>query len=173
MKKLTTVVLSTVLALSLTACANSEKADGKTPNGEADATATASVYTNRYTNLDQATLLQEIAQYSGVTVVSTVNADGTPNIAILTPGTAGDEEHIVFNLAPNATKANILRDKVAEIVFDKVNTAAETKEERHQGAVVRLELEEDQAVLDALKEQSKNVTDGSLVCKIVEVQPVG
>ena len=108
-----------------------------------------------------------------MSVVSTVNADGTPNIAIFTPGAAGDDSHIVFGLADNATKANLLRDKVAKMVFDIPNTAAETKEERHQGAVVKLELEEDQTVLDELKKGNEYITDASLVCKIVELLPVG
>lgn len=172
MKKFMAVLLCSFMALALVACGN--KTDSPANGGEnLDAVTTPSVSTNMYTNLDQAALLKEIGKYSGVTVVSTVNADGTPNIAILTPGVA-DENHIVFNLAPtNATMTNLKRDKVAKMVFDKPNTAAETKEERHQGAVVRLELEEDTAVLDELKANNEYITDSSLVCKLVEVLPVG
>ncbi len=169
MKKIIALALCAVLALGLAACGNSAE-DNKPA---ADAVSTPSVYTNLYTNLDQAAVLEEIAKYSGVTVVATANADGTPNIAILTPGAAGDDSHIVFNVAPNTTQENLLRDKVAEMVFDKSNPTAETKEERHQGAVLRLELEEDQAVLDSLKEINEYITDSSLVCKIVEVMPIG
>ena len=138
----------------------------------ADAAATASATTGLYTNLDQAALLEAIGQFKGLCNVSTVNADGTPNIAIFVPGVA-DDSHIFFNWADNATKANLLRDKVAKMVFDIPNTAAETKEERHQGAVVKLELEEDADVLAQLQESNESVSEASVVLKIVEVLPVG
>lgn len=169
MKKFVVIAISAIMALSLVACGNSAEENNKEKQ---DVVATASTYTNKYTNLDQATLMEEIANYTGVTVLATTNADGTPNIGVFTPGVA-DDSHIVFNLAPNTTKENILRDKVAEMVFDKTNIAAETKEERHQGATIKLELEEDQSVLEELKKNNEYVTDGSLVCKIVEVMPIG
>lgn len=175
MKKnaLVLAALAGVMALSLTAC--SQPAGGDTSGGtpSTDAVTTASVTTGLYGNMSQQELLDAIAAYSGVSVVSTVNADGTPNIAIFTPGAAGDDSHIVFGFADNATKANLLRDKVAKMVFDIPNTAAETKEERHQGAVVKLELEEDQDVLADLMASNDRITENSLVCRIVEVLPVG
>ena len=175
MKKnaLVLAALAGVMALSLTAC--SQPAGGDTSGGtpSTDAVTTASVTTGLYGNMSQQELLDAIAAYSGVSVVSTVNADGTPNIAIFTPGAAGDDSHIVFGLADNATKANLLRDKVAKMVFDIPNTAAETKEERHQGAVVKLELEEDADVLAQLQEANESVSEASVVLKIVEVLPVG
>ncbi len=175
MKKYIAVIMSAVVALSLVACG--EKAvDNKTntdnKDNKQDVVSLASTYTNRYTNLDQKALLEEIAKYSGVTVVATTNVDGTPNIAIFTPAAAGDN-HIVFNLAPNTTKDNVLREKVAEMVFDKTNPTAETKQERHQGAVVKLALEEDQQVIEELKKSNDFISDISLVCKIVEVMPIG
>ena len=177
MKKFLALILCAVLALGLVACGAAS--DSTTEPAESaqtentDAVSTPSVYTNKYTNLDQAAVLGEIAKYSGVSVVATTNADGTPNIAILTPGAAGDDSHIVFNLAPNTSAENIRRDKVAEMVFDKNNPAAETKEGRHQGATLRLELEEDADVLAALKEKNEYINDNSLVMKLVEVMPVG
>lgn len=177
MKKnsLVLLALAGVMALSLTACSQpdaGESAPAPT-DGSTDAVTTASVTTGKYGNLTQQELLDEIAAYSGVSVVSTVNADGTPNIAIFTPGAAGDDSHIVFGLADNATKTNILRDKVAKMVFDIPNTAAETKEERHRGAVVKLELEEDQDVLAELMANNDRISENSIVCRIVEVLPVG
>ena len=175
MKKnaLVLAALAGVMALSLTAC--SQPAGGDTSGGtpSTDAVTTASVTTGLYGNMSQQELLDAIAAYSGVSVVSTVNADGTPNIAIFTPGAAGDDSHIVFGFADNATKTNLLRDKVAKMVFDIPNTAAETKEERHQGAVVKLELEEDQDVLADLMANNDRITENSVVCRIVEVLPVG
>ena len=172
MKKnaLVLAALAGVMALSLTACSQPDAGESSPAptDGNADA-----VTTGLYGNMSQQELLDAIAAYSGVSVVSTVNADGTPNIAIFTPGAAGDDSHIVFGFADNATKTNLLRDKVAKMVFDIPNTAAETKEERHQGAVVKLELEEDQDVLADLMANNDRITENSVVCRIVEVLPVG
>ena len=186
MKKLFVIALSAAMALSLVACGakaennveenkqsttSEQIVDTTTDDTKVDTVSTPSVYTNKYTNLDKEALLAEISKYSGVTVVATANADGTPNIAILTPGVAG--EYIVFNTAPNTTQENIRRDKKAEMIFDIVNTTAETKEERHKGATLKLELMEDATVIEELKKESQFISDISMVCKIVEVMPVG
>ena len=134
--------------------------------------ATASATTGLYTNLDQAALLEAIGQFKGLCNVSTVNADGTPNIAIFVPGVA-DASHIFFNWADNATKANVLREKTAIMSYDIADPTAEEKAGRHSGAVVKLELEEDQDVLADLMASNDRITENSLVCRIVEVLPVG
>ena len=168
MKKLITLALSAVMAFSLVACGTTDNSAAK-----ADAVSTPSVYTKQYTNLDQPTLLEEIDKYTGVSVIATTNADGTPNNAILTPAACGDDSHIMFEMAPNSTKENLSRDKIAEMVFDIPNTQAETKEERHAGAVVKLELEEDPAVLEELKANNEAIHDNMVICKIVEIMPLG
>lgn len=138
----------------------------------ADTAATASATTGLYTNLDQAALLEAIGQFKGLCNVSTVNADGTPNIAIFVPGVA-DDSHIFFNWADNATKANVLREKTAIMSYDIADPTAEEKAGRHSGAVVKLELEEDAEVLAQLQESNESVSEASVVLKIVEVLPVG
>lgn len=138
----------------------------------ADAAATASATTGLYTNLDQAALLEAIGQFKGLCNVSTVNADGTPNIAIFVPGVA-DDSHIFFNWVDNATKANVLREKTAIMSYDIADPTAEEKAGRHSGAVVKLELEEDAEVLAQLQEANESVSEASVVLKIVEVLPVG
>lgn len=138
----------------------------------ADAAATASATTGLYTNLDQAALLEAIGQFKGLCNVSTVNADGTPNIAIFVPGVA-DDSHIFFNWADNATKANVLREKTAIMSYDIADPTAEEKAGRHSGAVVKLELEEDAEVLAQLQQANESVSEASVVLKIVEVLPVG
>ena len=182
MKKIAVLALSLVMMLSLAACgAEAEQADAPASGAEqtassaeqTDAVTTPSTTTGLYTNLDMDQLMEKISAYAGVSVVSTVNSDGTPNIAIATPGTAGDGEHIVFNLMPNATKSNIQRTKMAMMAFDIPNTAAETKAERHTGAVLKLELEEDQDVIAALAENNDFISDVSLVLKVTELRPVG
>ena len=139
---------------------------------ETDAVTTASVYTNLYTNMDQATVLNAISQYIGVCNVSTVNADGSPNIAIFVPGVA-DDSHVMFGWADNATKANVMRDKVAVMTYNVADPSAETKEARYQGATLKLELEEDQEVLDAIYAANENITDAYTIMRIVEVLPIG
>ena len=151
--------------------ASSETAASET-SVSADAAATASATTGLYTNLDQAALLEAIGQFKGLCNVSTVNADGTPNIAIFVPGVA-DDSHIFFNWADNATKANVLREKTAIMSYDIADPTAEEKAGRHSGAVVKLELEEDAEVLAQLQEANESVSEASVVLKIVEVLPVG
>ena len=155
---------------------SSEGASSETVASEtsvsADAAATASATTGLYTNLDQAALLEAIGQFKGLCNVSTVNADGTPNIAIFVPGVA-DDSHIFFNWADNATKANVLREKTAIMSYDIADPTAEEKAGRHSGAVVKLELEEDAEVLAQLQESNESVSEASVVLKIVEVLPVG
>lgn len=198
MKKLAIALLSLTLVFNLCACSqnnststtansttstavSSESVSSETASSEAatsetavsaDTAATASATTGLYTNLDQAALMEAIGQFKGLCNVSTVNADGTPNIAIFVPGVA-DDSHIFFNWADNATKANVLRDKTAIMSYDIADPTAEDKSGRHSGAVVKLELEEDADVLAQLKESNESVTDASVVLKIVEVLPVG
>ena len=172
MKKLFAIALSAVLAVSMVACSSGAEEGQK--EEVKDVVATASTYSNKYTNLSQEELLTEISRYSGVTVVATTNPDGTPNIAIFTPGAVND--HIVFNTAPCTTMDNLRREKTAEMIFDKVNVAAETKEGRHQGAAVKIALEEDEAVINELKSTeigAAYINDNTVICKIVEVMPVG
>lgn len=157
--------------VSSSEAASSEAAASETAVS-ADAAATASATTGLYTNLDQAALLEAIGQFKGLCNVSTVNADGTPNIAIFVPGVA-DDSHIFFNWADNATKANVLREKIAIMSYDIADPTAEEKAGRHSGAVVKLELEEDAEVLAQLQEANESVSEASVVLKIVEVLPVG
>lgn len=197
MKKLAIALLTLTLVFNLCACGqssssaastastsasttSSEAASAETTSSEAasetavsaDAAATASATTGLYTNLDQAALLEAIGQFKGLCNVSTVNADGTPNIAIFVPGVA-DDSHIFFNWADNATKANVLREKTAIMSYDIADPTAEEKAGRHSGAVVKLELEEDAEVLAQLLEANDSVSEASVVLKIVEVLPVG
>lgn len=157
--------------VSSSEAASSEAAASETAVS-ADAAATASATAGLYTNLDQAALLEAIGQFKGLCNVSTVNADGTPNIAIFVPGVA-DDSHIFFNWADNATKANVLREKTAIMSYDIADPTAEEKAGRHSGAVVKLELEEDAEVLAQLQEANESVSEASVVLKIVEVLPVG
>ena len=183
MKKIAIALLTLTLVFNLCACGQSSSSAATTASTSAstassetavsaDAAATASATTGLYTNLDQAALLEAIGQFKGLCNVSTVNADGTPNIAIFVPGVA-DDSHIFFNWANNATKANVLREKTAIMSYDIAAPTAEEKAGRHSGAVVKLGLEEDAEVLAQLQEANESVSEASVVLKIVEVLPVG
>lgn len=159
--------------LMLTACIGAGIAGCSSKEADqSDAVSTPSVYTNLYTNMDQAGVLEAMGQYQGLCNVATVNADGTPNLAIFVPGVV-DDSHIMFGWADNATKSNVLRTKEAVITYDVTNPAAETKEGRHSGAVLKVAVEEDPAVLDAIYAANESISDAFVILKIVEVLPIG
>lgn len=164
-KSAAVLMLAACMGLGMTGC-SSKKPD------KTDAVTTPSVYTNLYTNLDQAGVLEAMGQYMGLCNVATVNADGTPNLAIFVPGVV-DDSHIMFGWADNASKSNVERTKQAVITYDVTNPTAETKEERHCGAVLKVVLEEDQAVLDAIHAENSSISDAFVILKIVEVLPIG
>lgn len=164
MKKFLIVLTSLILVCSLAACNSGSQTT-------TDQTSTPSKTTNLYTNLDQPALMEAIRQYQGVCTVSTVNADGTPNLAVFVPGAVGDE-YVVFGWAENATKANVLRDKKAVMSYDIVNLAAEEKTGRHTGAIVKLELVEDEDIIEQAKADGSMAEYGVLL-KITEVLPIG
>ena len=166
MKKFLIVLTSLILVFSLTACSSAKQVTATT-----DQTSTPSKTTNLYTNLDQPALLEAPRQSQGVCTVSTATADGTPNLAVFVPGAVGDE-YVVFGWAENATKANVLRDKKAVMSYDIVNLAAEEKTGRHTGAIVKLELVEDEDIIEQAKADGSMAEYGVLL-KITEVLPIG
>ncbi|MDR1894368.1 MAG: hypothetical protein LBQ61_06735 [Spirochaetales bacterium] len=174
MKNCLFAFLTLSLVLTLGSCSSRTGASpAQTPP---EAVTTASVWTNAYTNLDQAAVLQAMGRYQGICTVATVNADGSPNVAIFIPGVA-DDSHLMFGWADNATKANFLRTKTAELVYDVVNLGADTKEGRHQGAVLKIVPEEDAAVLEQIKAALPEALAANfsafVICRIIEVNPVG
>lgn len=169
MKKLLIALTSLALVFSLAACSSASQATSTA--AETDQVSTPSQTTGLYTNLDQPALMEAIRQYQGVCTVSTVNADGTPNLAVFVPGAVGDE-YVTFGWAENATKANVLRDKKAVMSYDIVNLAAEEKTGRHTGAIVKLELVEDEELIEQLKADG-SISEYSVLLKITEVLPIG
>lgn len=168
------------LLLALAAC------DTGTSNG-VDAITAASTPTNQYYDMNKEELLTAISQYQGVCTVSTVNAQGTSNIAVFVPGVIGTE-HLVFGWAKNATKENFLRTRSAVMIYDVVNTAGADKTDRHRGAKVILALEEDAGVIAQLKDMRKAILIASgnyteeqaaasveqlTFCRIEEILPIG
>jgi hypothetical protein len=142
MKNLLKILACFALVSSLAGC--------DTGTNNVDAITTPSTVTNEYTNLTLDELVTAMRSYSGVCTVSTVNADGTSNIAVFVPA-ALPPDHIIFGWANNATKENFLRTKRAILIYDVVNLGGATKKDRHKGAKVVLVLEEDDTVLTGLK----------------------
>jgi hypothetical protein len=148
-------------------------ATSQTPTTWVDAVASASVASNAYTNLDKEQLIAVANALAAECMVATANADGTPNIAVFGGGTIMKGEYIVFNWAENQTKANLEERKLGMVAFDVVNLSAETKQERHKGAKVRIEHSDDKALRDELKAENERVTDASVIVRIVEILPIG
>lgn len=139
----------------------------------ADAVSSASVATNLYTDLDLPELEEAVNAYRCECMVATVNEDGTPNLAVFTGGGMLDGKYVVFNWYDNQTYANVRRSKLAMIGYDVVNLDADTKEGRHQGAIVKVELVEDEKVREELAADYAFVLPETAIFKIVEVLPVG
>lgn len=95
--------------------------------------------TNKFTNMDAARLKESMAKFEGVSVVATVNPDGSPDAAVFVP-TMPDEQHVMMMLAQNHTRANIERTGIAHLVYDVVRPDAAEKAERHAGARLDLAL---------------------------------
>lgn len=171
-KKLAMLIMVALIVLPLSACTKDNAEKEKNEKDKTDAVSAASEATGLYTNLDQAGVLEVMGQYAGLCNVATVNADGSPNIAVFVPGVA-DENHIMFGWADNATKRNVLRDKVAILSYDVANPAAEDKAGRHKGAVLKVELEEDESVLKSIRESNEAITEDYVILKIAEVLPIG
>jgi hypothetical protein len=154
---------------------NSDKSNTtpQAPTAWVDAVASASVATNAYTSLNKEQLIEVANALIAECTVATTNEDGTPNIAVFGGGSIMKGEYIVFYWTDNQSKANLMERKLGMIAFDVVNLSAETKQERHKGAKVRVEYVDDKAVLDKLKAESEGVNDSALIVRIVEILPIG
>lgn len=132
--------------------------------------------TRKYTDMDAAVLRASTGRFEGICVVATVNPDGTPDAAIFVP-TMPDDEHVIFMLADNHTRANIERTGMAHMVYDVPNPAAATKEARHAGARADLALvrpegadaDEYRRIADAFPRMNPAV----VILRIERILPVG
>ena len=147
--------------------------DSESTDAWADAVSSASVATNLYTNLTAAELQEAVNAYRCECMFATVNEDGTPNLAVFTGGGMIDETYVVFNWYENQTYANVRRTKLGMIGYDVVNLGADTKEGRHQGAIVKVELVEDETVREELAAKHEFILPETAIFRIIEVLPVG
>ena len=178
MKRL--IVLALAFALVVSAAAFGQSADS----------ISAASVKNYYPALTGQDLMQALKNSSDTSAgagnkrnwacsMSTVNADGTPNVAVVIPGYA-DDETVRFGLAPNQTLVNLKARKMGVLTLyirdpgapadkkDPVTGRAYTD----YGARLILELIEDPAAIKTLLEKTKS-REGTLFLKIVRVLPLG
>jgi len=107
--------------------------------------------------------------YAGSVTIATVNEDGTPNLAVAVPGLSPDGQYLMFGLAENRTKANMLARSFAVVSIYEYKPTAESKADRNRGCRIILEYPGADAntALNAGKERP------SLYMKIVRILPLG
>ena len=147
------------------------QSDAAGTEAEVDAISSASQIFYQDSSLDQQQLWTAIAERKGGCTIATVNEDGTPNLIVAVPATAGDS-HIYFTWADNASKANVQRTGQAMVSYYIYSGDAESKSERNIGARMKLELERDEAVLEKLAESDPTIKAGT-VFRVAEILPLG
>ncbi len=107
--------------------------------------------------------------------VATVNADGSPNAAVVIPGVSKDRTAIIFGIAPNQTSENIAARKLAVITAYLYTPSATEKLDRNKGARIVVELITDPALIKRLAADNKDkgATEKSTFMRIVKVLPLG
>lgn len=129
--------------------------------------------TGKFTTLHGEGLRASMNAVEGLSVVATVNADGSPNAAVFVP-MMPDENHAVLVLAANRTRENIERTGECVIVYDAMDASAPEKAGRHKGARLRLALlREGDAEYGEVAESWPRMNPYTLVFRIVEHMPIG
>jgi len=108
----------------------------------------------------------------GALAASTVNADGSPNLAFIGPDMITDDV-LMFGLSDNQTRINILARKIVVVgvyLFDPESEGGITDS---RGARIVLELIEDKTEIASLMDLVPDAPDDVLFMRIVRVLPVG
>ena len=107
--------------------------------------------------------------------VATVNADGSPNAAVIIPGVTKDRAYVMFGIAPNQTILNLKERKLAVITAYIYAPAATDKLERNKGARIIVEYVSDPELVKKLAEENKDrgASAQSTFMKIIKVMPLG
>lgn len=147
-------------------------AETETAAEAVDAVSSASQMFYQDASFDHDRLWDSIGKFEGSCTIATVNEDGTPNLIVAVPGTAGDS-HLYFNWADNGTKANVQRTGEAMLSYYVYHPEAEEKMERNQGARIKVSLETDQAVLEQIQKENPACSAVSTVLRVEEILPIG
>lgn len=141
-------------------------------NNTVDAQASASVtYYYESSSLKGDALLNAIKERKCAISVATVNADGSPNAAVVIPGLA-DEETLMFGLANNQTKVNFIERKQAVVTAYIYSPTATSKADRNIGARLEVEYISDEAKIKELTAKT-NAAAGTMFVKIIKILPLG
>lgn len=129
--------------------------------------------TGKFTTLEGEELMASMRSVEGVSVVATVNEDGSPNAAVFVP-MMPDEDHVVMTLAKNHTRENVERTGRCALVYDVVDPTAEEKSGRHRGARLHLELvPQDSPEHAEVAERWPHMTPFTLVFRITQLDEIG
>ena len=159
MKKLAVLFLASLLLLAA--------ASAETP----DAVASASV-NSFYGGMTGDDLMNAINSYTGFYSISSVNPDGTPNVAFFIYGMAkaGDKYYVQLGISPNQTTANIENGSALMAMYAAI--PAEGATYPTTGARMLLKKVEDEALLAELL---KNAPEGytPMYYEVTETRPLG
>lgn len=181
MKKLSILLCSIVLV----GCANNASVKESSKTSVSDDTTVADTFTGasegKYFYKDSAltddALWNVMASYQAAPTVATVNPDGSPNLAVFMPGLPMEldgERYFVFGLSDNQTKLNLEQNKTGVLALYQYDPTAEDKMERNVGARIKFEIVEDEKIIEALNKANDNaIREGSTICHVVEVLPLG
>lgn len=181
MKKLSILLCS----IALVGCANNASVKESSKTSVSDDTAVADTFTGasegKYFYKDSAltddALWNVMASYQAAPTIATVNPDGSPNLAVFMPGLPMEldgERYFVFGLSDNQTKLNLEQNKTGVLALYQYDPTAEDKMERNVGARIKFEIVEDEKIIEALNKANDNaIREGSTICHVVEVLPLG
>lgn len=108
----------------------------------------------------------------GALAVSTVNADGSPNLAYIGPDMV-DDDVLMFGLSDNQTRRNIIERKIAVAGVYLYTSDRDGGLADSRGARLVLRLIEDEDEISKLKERSPDAPDDVLFMRLVKILPVG
>lgn len=172
MKKMTMTALAAVL---LAGCATADK-PAETAAASADSFTSASV-SDFYgdSGLSGDTLWAAFDSFQLTPSVATVNPDGTPNIAVVIPGShteADGNDYFVFGLADNQTKAN-LEEKKEGVMTLVGGFDSDKKALSGIGARVSFTVVTDEDEAAAVRNENEKITDENIICRVTEIRPLG
>ena len=129
----------------------------------------------KQTSLEGENLWKALETYQCAISVATVNADGTPNAAVVIPGITTDRAYLYFGLAPNQTGINFKERKLAVVTVIGYAAPTATSKMFTSGARIIVEYVSDPTLQAQLVEANKDkkATASTIFMKIVRVLPIG
>ncbi len=133
--------------------------------------------TNYYTktSISGEDLWKALESYQLSVSIATVNADGSPNAAVVIPGVTADRQHLYFGLAANQTGINMKERKLIVLTATGYTPPKGDQKMSYTGARIIAEYVSDPELQKKLVEQNKDkkATANTYFLKIVKVLPIG